>query len=174
MIFGLTRGEIRLVAHQPGWSAAFAHEKEQLARILKPPALMIEHVGSTAVPGLAAKPILDIALAVSSLEGTNPWPNLLSGLDYTFFGDREGWGEHFYAKGPDQSRTIYLHVVPIENRRWCDYLVFRDSLRARTELRQEYETLKRRLLTQFGDNRPAYTDAKAALIRRVLDERKHP
>jgi GrpB-like predicted nucleotidyltransferase (UPF0157 family) len=174
MILGLSRGEIRLVAHQPGWGAAFTNEKEQLARILKPPALMIEHVGSTAVRGLAAKPILDIAVAVSSLEDTHAWPDLLRGLDYTFFGDREGWGEHFYAKGPDQNRTIYLHVVPIGNSRWSDYLVFRDALRARTELRQEYENLKQRLLAQHGDDRPAYTDAKAALIRRVLDERKHP
>jgi len=174
MILGLSRGEVRLVAHQAGWSVAFANEKEQLARILKSSALMIEHVGSTAVPDLAAKPILDIAVAVSSLADTSHWPHLLRDLEYTFFGDREGWGEHFYSKGPDQNRTIYLHVVPVEHTRWSDYLVFRDMLRARTELRHEYETLKRQLLAQYGDNRPAYTNAKAALIRRVLDERKRP
>jgi GrpB-like predicted nucleotidyltransferase (UPF0157 family) len=174
MILGLSRGELRLVAHQPGWSAAFADEKEQLARILTSSALTIEHVGSTAVPDLAAKPILDLAVAVRSLEDTRQWPHLLRGLDYTFFGDREGWGEHFYAKGPDQNRTIYLHVVPVESPRWSDYLAFRDALRARTELRQEYGTLKRQLLAYHGGNRPAYTEAKAALIRRVLDERKQP
>ena len=135
---------------------------------------MIEHVGSTAVTGLAAKPILDIAVAASSLEDTGDWPHLLRGLEYTFFGDREGWGEHFYAKGPDEGRTVYLHVVPVGDTRWSDYLVFRDALRASTGLRQDYEALKRKLLVQHGDDRPAYTDAKTALIRRVLDEGRRP
>jgi GrpB-like predicted nucleotidyltransferase (UPF0157 family) len=163
-----------------GWSltsrdgAGPSQTKERLARILNSSPLMIEHVGSTAVPDLAAKPILDIAVAVRSLEETSQWPHLLRGLDYTFLGDREGWGEHFYSKGPDQNRTIYLHVVPVESPRWSDYLVFRDTLIARPELRREYESLKRQLLAQYGDNRSAYTEAKAALIRRVLVERKQP
>lgn len=172
MILGLPRGEVRLVAHQPGWSAIFSNEKEQLHRVFGSSALQIEHVGSTAVTDLAAKPILDIAVAVNSLEDTSEWPQLLRPLDYTFFGDRESWGEHFYAKGPDQSRTVYLHVVPLENPRWSNYLVFRDTLRARTELRQEYETLKRHLLAQYSNNRSAYADAKTALIGRVLAEDK--
>jgi GrpB-like predicted nucleotidyltransferase (UPF0157 family) len=168
MILGLARGEVRLVAHQQGWSEAFAAEKERLAQVLGTPALAIEHVGSTAVPDLVAKPIIDVAVAVTSLEGTADWPAQLQGADYAFFGDREGRGEHFYAKGPEPLRTIYLHVVPIQSARWSDYLKFRDELRSHAELRREYADIKHRLLAEHGNDRVAYTGAKAEFIRRVL------
>jgi GrpB-like predicted nucleotidyltransferase (UPF0157 family) len=168
MILGLRRGEVRLVAHQPGWPAAFVSEKERLAQRLGISGQEIEHVGSTAVPDLVAKPIIDIALGVSSLADTGDWPQRLGPDGYAFFGDREGWGEHFYAKGPEENRTIYLHVVPIQSARWSEYLKFRDSLRASAGLRKEYGGLKRDLLAAHQDDRNAYTGAKAAFIRRVL------
>jgi len=174
MILGLRRGTVQLVDYQPGWSEAFAIEKAQLARVLGGSALAIEHVGSTSVPGLAAKPILDVAIAVHSVADSLPWTDLLRGLGYTSFGDREGWGEHFFAKGPDENRTVYLHVVPAGSARWSDYLAFRDTLRARPELREEYQALKRQLLARHGDNRTAYTEGKSALVRRVIDGKVRP
>jgi GrpB-like predicted nucleotidyltransferase (UPF0157 family) len=168
MLLGLRRGEVRLVAHQPGWPAAFAREKERLRQRLGAAALAVEHVGSTAIPGLVAKPVIDIALAVASLADTADWPQRLESVGYAFFGDREGWGEHFYAKGPAEHRTMYLHVVPIQSARWSDYLKFRDALRAKAELRKEYEGLKLRLLAAHPGDRTAYTAAKAAFIQRVL------
>lgn len=168
MILGLRRGKVRLVAHQAGWSAVFQGEKKRLARLLGASALAIEHVGSTAVPDLMAKPIIDIAVAVAGLGETGDWPQRLAAAEYAFFGDREGRGEHFYAKGPGKERTLYLHVVPLNTERWSGYLKFRDALRGRAELRKEYEKIKLKLLAHYQDDRAAYTEAKAAFIRKVL------
>jgi GrpB-like predicted nucleotidyltransferase (UPF0157 family) len=165
---GLRRGEVRLVGHRRGWSEAFAREKDLLARALGPGALAIEHVGSTAVPGLAAKPIVDIAVAVRSLRGLRGWPAALAPEGYAAFGDREGRGEHFYAKGPEARRTVYLHVVLLRSRNWGRYLGFRDALRSSAQLRRRYARLKRRLSAVHPHDRAAYTKAKEEFIQDVL------
>jgi GrpB-like predicted nucleotidyltransferase (UPF0157 family) len=168
MILGLRRGDVRLVRHQPGWSRAFARERDALARRIGGPSVRIEHVGSTAVADLMAKPIIDIAIGVESLDVVAGWPGILGSEGYSFFGDREGRGEHFYAKGPEDRRTLYLHVLPARSRRWADYLRFRDALRASAANRREYEDLKRRLLATHRQDRSAYTESKAAFIRKIL------
>jgi GrpB-like predicted nucleotidyltransferase (UPF0157 family) len=165
---GLRRGEVRLVRHRRAWAAAFARERRRLERLLGPGALAIEHVGSTAVAGLAAKPVMDIAVAVDSLEAAGRWPAALGGAGYAAFGDREARGEHFYAKGPQERRTVYLHVVPIGSPNWSGFLGFRDALRSSAQLRARYERLKRRARARHPRDREAYTDAKGAFIRGVL------
>src|SRR5687767_14711040 len=134
-IVGLRRGEVKVVPHRSEWNVIYTNERNRIAAQLGAVALVIEHVGSTAVPELLAKPIIDIAIAVQSLDATSSWPVLLRSEDYVFFGDLEGRGEHFYAKGPDEMRTIYLHVVPISSSRWVDYLDFRALLRSRADMR---------------------------------------
>jgi len=171
MILGLKRGEVRLVPHQPEWASAFALERDLLTPLLGRAALRVEHVGSTAVPDLEAKPVIDIAVAVSSLLAIQSWPSILKEQGYTFFGDREGWGEHFFAKGPDEMRTFYLHAVPIETERWRDYLRFRDRLCASPSLRFEYGELKRRAAEIYSTDRTSYTEAKDAWIRKLLSEK---
>jgi GrpB-like predicted nucleotidyltransferase (UPF0157 family) len=161
---GLRRGEVRLVGHRRAWPEAFASERRRLERLLGRGALAIEHVGSTAVAGLAAKPVLDIAVAVGSLDVSAGWAAALGPAGFTAFGDREGRGEHFYAKGPEGRRTVYLHVVPIASSNWSNYLGFRDALRRR------YARLKRRLWARHAHDRSAYTEAKAGFIRGVLGE----
>jgi GrpB-like predicted nucleotidyltransferase (UPF0157 family) len=152
----------------------FAGERDRLAAKVGAAALEIEHVGSTAVPDLMSKPIVDIAVGVSSLDDSVSWPEILRSEGYAFFGDREGRGEHFYAKGPEQMRTIYLHVVPIRSSRWADYLRFRDALRNSASLRKEYETLKCRLQVENEHDRLAYTEGKAAFIAKVLMPKLSP
>jgi GrpB-like predicted nucleotidyltransferase (UPF0157 family) len=170
MILGLKRGEVRLVPHQREWRAAFAGEKNRLTLLLGESALRIEHVGSTAVPDLPSKPVIDVAIAVRSFAVINPWPAILKEAGYTYFGDREGRGDHFFAKGPDEMRTFYVHVVPIESDRWRDYLKFRDTLLANSPTRVAYADLKRLAAENHAGSRSAYTEAKDAWIRRVLNE----
>src|SRR5580658_8961790 len=138
MKLGLERGEVRLVAHQDAWESRFLEERGTLSSVLGNAALRIEHVGSTAVPDLDAKPIIDVAIAVRALEDQAGWPALLRDYGYCNMGDRFGWGEHFYAKGPESMRTVYLHVMPIGSERWTNYLRFRDVLRANASVRTEY------------------------------------
>lgn len=171
MILGLKRGEVRLVPHQPEWTSLFAQERDLLASLLGPAALRVEHVGSTAVPDLVAKPVIDIAVAVPSLAVIQSWPAILQGQGYEFFGDREGWGEQFFAKGPDEMRTFYLHVVPIGSERWRDYLTFRDRLCASPALRFDYGELKRRAAGIYPADRISYTEAKDIWIRKLLGEK---
>ncbi len=171
MILGLKRGEVRLVPHQHEWRAAFVEEKNRLALLLGESALRIEHIGSTAVPDLPSKPVIDVAIAVRSFEVINSWPAILKEVGYTYFGDREGRGDHFFAKGPDEKRTFYVHVVPIESDRWRDYLKFRDALLANSPTRAAYADLKRLAAENHAGSRFAYTEAKDAWIQKVLNEK---
>jgi GrpB-like predicted nucleotidyltransferase (UPF0157 family) len=171
MILGLQRGETRLGAYNPEWKAEFEREKARLQVALGLTEHQIEHVGSTAVPGLAAKPIIDIAVAVLSFGDSRVWPDRLKREGYTYFGDRENRGDDFYAKGPEECRTVYLHVVEADGRRWKEYIFFRDTLRASASLREEYACLKLRLCAAHANERVQYTAAKAAWVAHVLEKR---
>jgi GrpB-like predicted nucleotidyltransferase (UPF0157 family) len=131
--------------------------------------LDIQHVGSTAVPGLAAKPIIDIAVAVASLVDVQRCRPLLIALGYLDRGDagREG-GYVFVKERVPEVRTHHLHMVTIDDPQWANYLSFRDRLRADAALRKEYAALKWKLQERFACDRQGYTAAKDAFIRRVL------
>jgi GrpB-like predicted nucleotidyltransferase (UPF0157 family) len=167
MILGLERSSVKLVPHQIGWREAFEVEQRRLSSALGAAARKIEHVGSTAVPDLMAKPIIDIAIAVDSFDQIQAWPQALAIHDYAYFGDRRGWKDHFFAKGPEKLRTFYLHVVEAEGIRWRNYLRFRDRLRTSPELREEYQALKLSA-AESKASRDAYTASKDDFIARVL------
>jgi len=171
MILGLARGSVSLVPHQIEWAQAFERERLLLRNALGDTARAIAQVGSTAVPGLLAKPIIDIAIAVETFDHIRDWPPALAVHGYAYFGDRQGWRDHFFAKGPDALRTCYLHVVEQGGERWRNYLRFRDRLRASPELRQEYESLKL-AAAAANPTRDAYTAAKNDFIAGVLGTRR--
>jgi len=168
MKLGLKRGEVKLVPHQPEWHALFTEEKRRLSDLLNDHGILIEHVGSTAVPALPSKPIIDIAIAVRTIADIARWPATLEPAGYSYFGDREGRGDYFFAKGPQESRSFYVHVVPRDSRQWTDYLRFRDALRADGALREAYAQLKTRLCDTYSLDRALYTSEKAAFIRRII------
>ncbi|MEZ5987792.1 MAG: GrpB family protein [Planctomycetota bacterium] len=160
----------------PAWPAAFAEEEERL-RAWLPADLVgrIEHFGSTAVPGLAAKPIIDVLVEVGDLGATRDRiaPLLEArGYEYLWRPTRGDDGEPFYAwfirRDPVSGRrTHHLHVVePGMTEHW-DRLRFRDALRADPGLARDYEALKRRLAADHPRDRVAYTEGKAAFIERA-------
>lgn len=169
MILGLKRGEVVLAAHQHEWSWLFEEEKRLLREVLGTSLLAIEHIGSTAVTDLSAKPVIDIAILVGSFEDIEPWPEILDRHGYTYWGDREGRNDHFFAKGPDESRTYYLHVVAVSGVEWDNYLKFRDALRNQPQIRIAYEKLKQQALAAYRHDRKAYTQAKHDFIQSVLN-----
>ena len=169
-MLGLQRGAVRLVPHDAEWAGLFAQEKGRLGAALGDRALDIQHVGSTAVPGLDAKPILDIAVAVADLPTVAECAPLLEALGYEAFGDRSGKGDFFFAKGADEGRTHYLHLAEHAGAEWAAMLRFRDHLRAHPAARRRYAALKRRLCRRHPDDRAAYSDGKAALIQSLLRE----
>lgn len=129
----------------------------------------VHHVGSTAVPGLEAKPIIDILVGVGDLEQSRHCFEPLARLDYLYapYLPEE---MHWFCKPHPSRRTHHLHLVPEGSRRYRDELAFRDSLRADPDVAIEYAALKRRLANEFAHDRDSYTEAKSAFIGDVLGQ----
>ncbi|WP_435196534.1 GrpB family protein [Natronomonas sp. EA1] len=165
---GLARGTVSLREYDPAWPKLFEAERDRLREWL-PDAVAIEHVGSTAVPGLAAKPVLDITVALPSLAHARAHRARLEAEGYEYRPNDPVIDRAFYAKGPRDCRTHYLSLTAFGSDTWRDQLEFRDALRGSEELRAEYEALKRRLASAHAGERGRYTREKADFIERVLD-----
>jgi len=168
MTLGLKRGTVELRPSAAEYPVLFEGERARLGQVLGPLAQDIQHVGSTSIPGLAGKPILDLAVAVQQAAQMNACIVPLEELGYTFLGDREGWGEYFFARGPDDARTHYLHMLPLTHPKWREYLLFRDVLRQRPDLRDEYHHIKTALAQEYAECRAEYTARKGVFVQRVL------
>ena len=165
---------IEIVPHDPGWPAKFEAERRVLQSILAPwlngP---IEHVGSTAIPGMPAKPVIDIMAAVSTLEASQAAISELAKADYIYFPYRPEI-MHWLCKPSAAFRTHHLHLVPFGSKRWRECLAFRDTLLCNRDLATEYAALKCRLASEFRFDREAYTQGKTPFVERVLREGKGP
>ena len=140
-----------------------------LARALSPwLAGPIEHIGSTAVPGLTAKPVIDIMAGVRDLESSVDARVPLAALHYMYFPYRPDV-MHWFCKPSPGRRTHHLHLVPVKSALWTERLIFRDYLRSSSATAAEYAALKVALAVQHQFDREAYTDAKGAFVRAVLD-----
>jgi GrpB-like predicted nucleotidyltransferase (UPF0157 family) len=159
---------IRIAPYDPEWPAQFEQERAALVTAIGPWTTGgIHHIGSTAVPGLGAKPIIDILAGVRGLEESRECIEPLARLDYMyapFLPDEMHW----FCKPHPSRRTHHLHLIPADSRRYLDELAFRDRLRADPEVAEEYAALKRALAIRFEQDREAYTDAKSEFIHRVL------
>jgi len=166
-MLGLKRGTVALVPYCDEWPQLFVEEQCALRAAIGHLAADIQHIGSTAVPGLPAKPILDIAVAVREARDVESCIAPLATLGYEFLGDRCGDGDWFFAKGPDDLRTHYVHMVEVTSAAWSQWLAFRDALTNDDRARDAYAALKHRLLCDSEGNRKAYTEGKEAFIREV-------
>ena len=159
---------VLLVDYDPAWPAAFESERGRLASVLGEWLTgPIEHIGSTAVPGLRAKPVLDIMAGVESLTASRPAIEAVARLDYVHFPYRADV-MHWLCKPSPAHRTHHLHLVPFGSALWHERLLFRDVLRRDRALAAEYAELKTRLAHQYRNDREAYTEAKSAFVVRVL------
>lgn len=165
---GLERTTVTLRPHDSCWAELFELERVRLRTALGDDVLALEHIGSTSVPGLTAKPILDVGVAVESFESAFALAPRLEGLGYTFRGEQGIPRRHYFVQGTDEKRTHHLHMLELTNPEWRDLLLFRDRLRTQPGTAQAYETLKRQLAAQYPNDRAAYTDGKVEFIRAVL------
>ena len=159
---------IKIVAYDPEWPARFEAERSALADAIGDLAKGgIHHVGSTAVPGLDAKPIIDVLVGVESLDASRPAFDPLARLGYMYapyLADEMHW----FCKPHPNRRTHHLHLAPVNGQRFRDELDFRDRLRANPDLAQRYADLKRSLAHRFEHDRESYTQAKALFISEAL------
>ena len=166
---GLQHGRVVLAAHNRAWRALFEQEASALQRSLAGRICGVEHVGSTSIPDIRAKPILDLMLGLSNLDDGPELATELAELGYEFRPDAGLPAEHVYAKGAP--RTHVLHVVEFGGEAWQQKLAFRDALREQPDLAQAYEELKVALSLQFADDRAAYTAGKTEFVRSVVRAR---
>ena len=154
--------------YDPTWPPKFETEKGVLTAVLAPwLAGTIEHIGSTAVPGLPAKPVIDIMGAVRDLPSSQLAIEALRPFNYCYFPYKAKL-MHWFCKPTPASRTHHLHLVPFESQLWRERLAFRDCLRSDPATREAYRQLKLKLAAQFRNDRDAYTEAKTDFIRSVL------
>lgn len=164
------REPVDMAEYDPAWPRLFEEEKARLAERFPPPLIgRIAHFGSTAVPGLAAKPVIDmLAETACSAQARRVIAPALekAGYDYFWRPAFDGSNEHyawFIRRGADGRRTHHIHVVEASSSLW-ERLYFRDYLRVFPETAREYEHLKRRLAAKYRADRVAYTEGKTAFI----------
>ena len=176
----LIREEISIVDHDPTWPKRFREECEHLRGCLPPDLIgRIEHFGSTAVPGLSAKPIIDILVEVTDLEATKQRVvPILEAQAYEYFWrpTRGDDGPPFYAwfikrDSKTRERTHHIHMVEVDFEHW-DRLLFRDYLIEQPDVAREYESLKRELADSSPRDRVQYTEGKTDFIVKVTTRAK--
>jgi GrpB-like predicted nucleotidyltransferase (UPF0157 family) len=169
---GLGRREVRLVPHDPRWAAAYHREAERLRQALGDYALDIAHIGSTAVPGLPAKPLLDIVVAIPSLAQRDEIVPLLAQIGYEYRPHDAIPDRLFFIAGAPDARRVNLSLAEVDSPFWRDHLAFRDILRARPEIAAAYARLKADLARRYREDRLAYTAAKGEFVAQVLADGK--
>jgi GrpB-like predicted nucleotidyltransferase (UPF0157 family) len=172
----MTDEAVMVRPYDPAWPAMFEVEAAALTGVLGPWITGgVHHVGSTAVPGLVAKPIIDIMVGVADLESSRPCLELVAGLDYCYAPHRADV-MHWFCKPDPSRRTHHLQLVPTGSERFTAVLGFRDHLRAHPEDAGAYGRLKVELAAEHRLDREAYTEAKsgmvADIVRKVSDGRR--
>src|ERR1700722_1951439 len=157
---------IQLMDYGAEWPALFIREAERVRAVLGERVLMIEHVGSTSVPGLAAKPIIDIILAVADSADEPAYVPAMESAGYLFHIRGPEWYQHRLAKGPDTS--INLHVYSFGCPEMDKMLMFRDWLRSNDADREIYERTKRDLAKQTWKYVQNYADAKTSVVDEIV------
>ena len=158
--------DVVIVEYDPRWPAAYQAEAALIAQTLGHNHIEMHHVGSTAVPGLSAKPTIDILVAVAHFAPVEEYDCRLAPIGYQHVSHENDAVRLFFRKGAAHSH--HLHIVEHGSWEHCRHLLFRDYLRTHPETAQEYERLKRRLADQFGEDRATYTASKADFIFSVI------
>lgn len=162
-MYGMRRDELCLLPHDPAWEADFLAEKERITAHLCDPSARIEHVGSTSIPTVHAKPILDIAILCGD-KGLDPLIHALKGLGYEYRGQFDDEAGHYYAvRDGGAVRLCQAHIFAEATPDWHAKLKFRDVLRRNHELAREYDEYKR-WLAGVAANKTEYAEAKSRWV----------
>ncbi len=159
---------VRIVDYNPSWPEWYRQEKGALISALGDLLISVEHIGSTSVEGLSAKPIIDILAGVANLQDADLSIEHLEHIGYEYVPEyeKELPNRRYFRKGK-ASKHVHLHMVEIDSVFWRRQLAFRDYLRVHPETAREYDQLKRELAVQYGRDRSGYTEAKSEFIRSV-------
>lgn len=166
---------IYLAPHDPHWAQLYQEEKQRLSHALGYLIIAIEHIGSTAIPNIVAKPVIDIMLGVRSLHDIDQHViQSIEQLDYRYMPQYEigmPFRRFFQKDNMNGTRTHHIHLVEISHSFWTDHLLFRDYLRTHPDSAKAYEQLKQKLAQQFTDTN-AYAFAKTDFCKEILRKAK--
>jgi GrpB-like predicted nucleotidyltransferase (UPF0157 family) len=178
-MIGLRKGTVKLSESQfDEWCEEYEKEKSILLDKIGNYISEIHHIGSTSIPELMAKPIIDIIVVINKLDDYKKLIKPLEEIGYHFMPDRvfEIRDRVFFPKGPENNRTHHLSLVVKNSQQYKDNLLFRDYLRENKKARNNYQSLKQKLAKKFADDRASYTEAKENFITKTIDiarEKQH-
>ncbi len=165
-MIGLERGSVRIDAYDPAWKTAAQEHCQRIKAALDHAAIDVQHVGSTSIPGLPAKPIIDIAVAVQSFNQNII--NAMEQIGYVHRPNCDDEGQIFFIEGEGDWRTAHIHVVKYMSMEWRNYINFREYLKAFPQRKEAYADLKKQLAQRYPNDREQYTAAKADFISYAL------
>lgn len=170
---GLKMGTVRLEKYNADWKKEFEEEKNNLKEIFKNVAIDIQHIGSTSIENISAKPIIDIAVGVKSLSDFEKVKNyFINNKEYSLREENTP-GEILVRKGVEEAVTHFIHVMECDSERYKNAIIFRDYLRENLDDKIEYEKLKEELAEKYKDNRKMYTASKHEFIQKILEKAKN-
>ena len=163
---GLESGVVRLVEYHVRWPELFLAEAQRIRELCGPLALRLEHIGGTSIPGMCAKPILDIVAGRPPDASIRNYVDALSRAGYEHRGERGVPGREYFRRGTP--RALHIHLVEHGGSLWHDYLAFRDYLRGHVDAAREFAHVKRELAARFSRDREAYMTAKSSHVLGIL------
>ena len=168
-MIGLKKGSVQLSDYDPEWIKLYDKERHYINNCIGNLALDIQHIGSTSIPGLKAKPIIDIAVQVKSQDKIQICAKILTKVGFINRGDTEGQGGYLLVKEKAPLvRIHHIHIVSSEDPQWKNYLIFRELLKENKALCKQYLQLKQNLEKRFPLDRKQYTAAKSQFIRKII------
>ena len=166
---GTDGGHVEIVEYRLKWAGIFESERTAILERCRPFVMEVHHVGSTSVPGLAAKPILDIMPVVANPSDGESALGPMTTLGYRYRGENELPGRFYFDKIVNGRTVVHCHMYPQDHSDVHKLVAFRNQLRTDSVMARDYEHLKRELALKYRDDRPTYTDAKGAFIREMTD-----
>lgn len=165
---------MNIVEHDPRWEKMFEVEKAILKKVFNENIIKIEHIGSTSVPDLAAKPIIDIIIIVYDINKVNKFNGEMAKYGYTAKGEYGMPGRRYFVKLKEDgiNRTHHVHIFEKENLFTDNMLLFRDFLRVNKQARIKYENTKRELSKKYYHDSTSYTNGKSDCINEIIMEAK--
>ncbi|OEH94187.1 GrpB family protein [Bacillus solimangrovi] len=161
---------VEIYDYNPDWATRYKVEKIAIMNEIEQWVLKVEHIGSTSIKGLSAKPIIDILVGIDTLEQIDALFHPLRNAGYTYVPMPQFPNREFFRKGPKGKGTVHLHICELNGEEWFEKILFRDYLRKNPEAAREYERLKRTLAVKYRNDRQTYTEKKVPFIKNIIRE----
>ncbi len=168
----LKRGIVELVEYDSNWKKEYENEEKLLKDVLGNRIIEIHHIGSTSIEGLKAKPVIDILIVINSLDEIPEIEKILKPYNYENRGQQGVEDRFFFAKGPEDARSHYIHFVEPNSNTYYNQVYFKRYLIEHPEYIKKYCDLKQDLANKYADERPKYTQGKNEFITDVINKAK--